>query len=212
VETIVAGGRGGFEVRLADDELVRARSVIVATPPRDAARLLASLAPEVQAWADAAIPVRAACLDLALDRLPRPEATFALGMDEPLYASVHTRAARLAPDGGAVFQLARYGGGTEAGRVERQLEDLAEALQPGYRQYLRTRRFLPDLVVSHALARADRGGLGGRPGPAVDGSPGVFVAGDWVGPAGMLADASLASARAAADLAHAHVHRGQRAA
>jgi len=28
--------------------------------------------------------------------------------------------------------------------------------------------------------------------------PGLYVAGDWVGPAGLLADASLASARAAA--------------
>jgi hypothetical protein len=41
------------------------------------------------------------------------------------------------------------------------------------------------------------GGLAGRPGPAVPGSDNLYVAGDWVGREGMLAAASLASARSA---------------
>lgn len=210
VEAIEARGTGGFEVGVHDCPSLAAKALIVATPPAEAARLLTSLAPETRAWADAAIPVRAATLDLALDRLPRPEATFALGMDEPLYASVHSRSARLAPGNGVVFQLARYGGpaGNAAAALS-QLEALAEALQPGYHRYLRHRRFLPDLVVSHALVRADRGGLAGRPDPALPGVAGAFVAGDWVGSRGMLADAALASAREAAGLAVAHV-RGRR--
>ena len=41
------------------------------------------------------------------------------------------------------------------------------------------------------------------------GAPGVFVAGDWVGPIGMLSDASFASAEAAALAAVAHVTRAR---
>jgi hypothetical protein len=56
-------------------------------------------------------------------------------------------------------------------------------------------------VVSHGLVTAARGGLAGRPGPAVPGEPRLFVAGDWVGPEGLLADASLDSGRRAGELA-----------
>ena len=59
-------------------------------------------------------------------------------------------------------------------------------------------RFLPELVVAHALPEAAFGGTRGRPGPDVPDVPGLYVAGDWVGAEGLLADASLASARAAA--------------
>jgi phytoene dehydrogenase-like protein len=54
------------------------------------------------------------------------------------------------------------------------------------------------MTVSHALVTAAQDGTGGRPGPEVPGIPGLFVAGDWVGPSGILADAALASAEAAA--------------
>src|SRR6185436_3998372 len=60
------------------------------------------------------------------------------------------------------------------------------------------RRFLPSLVVSNALVTAEDGGLAGRPPVEVPGVRGLCLAGDWVGPEGMLADASLASAEAAA--------------
>ena len=56
------------------------------------------------------------------------------------------------------------------------------------------------MTVSHALPLAAQGGLAGRPGPAVPGIRSLYVAGDWVGPEGLLSDASLASAHRAADL------------
>ncbi|HEV8324571.1 MAG TPA: NAD(P)/FAD-dependent oxidoreductase, partial [Myxococcota bacterium] len=61
------------------------------------------------------------------------------------------------------------------------------------------RRFLPHLVVSHALCTASAGGAAGRPGPAVPDVDGLCVAGDWVGAEGLLAEAALASARDAAE-------------
>jgi len=78
------------------------------------------------------------------------------------------------------------------------LEDLLSSVQPGWRSAVVRKRFLPELVVTNAMAAAAQGGLGGRPGPAVPDVPGLYVAGDWVGREGMLSDASLASARAAA--------------
>ena len=60
------------------------------------------------------------------------------------------------------------------------------------------RRFLPGMTPAHALPRADEGGLAGRPGVTQSGVPNVLLAGDWVGPRGMLADASAASAEEAA--------------
>jgi len=55
-----------------------------------------------------------------------------------------------------------------------------------------------ELVVANDLPRATRGGLAGRAPGAVDGIANLFLAGDWVGPVGLLADASFASGRAAA--------------
>ena len=60
------------------------------------------------------------------------------------------------------------------------------------------RRFLPAMTVAHALPLAEEGGLAGRPGVTRAGAAGVFLAGDWVGPRGMLADAAAASAEEAA--------------
>ena len=58
-------------------------------------------------------------------------------------------------------------------------------------------RFLHRMVVAHASPRPGAG-LAGRPPVGVGAAPGLFVAGDWVGPIGMLSDASFASGEAAA--------------
>jgi phytoene dehydrogenase-like protein len=61
-----------------------------------------------------------------------------------------------------------------------------------------TSRFLARMVVAGAAPIAARGGLGGRPAVEATGLPGVYLAGDWVGPTGLIADAALASGQAAA--------------
>ena len=50
------------------------------------------------------------------------------------------------------------------------------------------------MTVSHSLPLACEDGLAGRPAVSAAGHPNVFLAGDWVGPEGLLADASAASA------------------
>ena len=61
-------------------------------------------------------------------------------------------------------------------------------------------RFLADMVVTHVLPSPALG-LAGRPGVAVPGAEGIYLAGDWVGPTGWLADAAMASGQQAGTLA-----------
>ena len=71
-------------------------------------------------------------------------------------------------------------------------------------------RYLHRMTTVSAIATASSGGLAGRPPVAIPDRAGVFVVGDWVGPTGHLADAVMASARAAADAAIAHVSTSTR--
>jgi phytoene dehydrogenase-like protein len=190
-----------WRVRCASGATIDAGAVIIAAGPEAAAGMLSGAEQRTaQAWAETAVPVRAATLDLALTGLPRPRATFALGIDRPYYFSVHSAVAKLGPDGSAVIHVMKYLGtrGSEPKRDERELESVLDLVQPGWRDRVRERRFLPDMLVANDCPAATRGGLAGRPGPAVPDAPGLYVVGDWVGPEGMLADASLASAKHAA--------------
>ncbi|QEH38020.1 Putrescine oxidase [Aquisphaera giovannonii] len=199
----VAAGAGGVSVRIAGGETVRGARAIVAVGPAEACDLLLDLAPGSgpPGWASGRIPVRAACLDLALDRLPRPMNRVAFGLDRPLYFSVHSASARLAPDGVAVAHAMKYlGGGDEPSPSDAraELEAWLDRVQPGWRAHVIKSRFLPSMTVAHALPTAEGRGLAGRPPVEVPGRPGVYVAGDWVGGRGLLADASAASAEEAA--------------
>lgn len=92
-----------------------------------------------------------------------------------------------------MVQVAKYLGAADAEASEQELEEVLERLQPGWREHVVTRRFLPGLTVMNALPMKGKG-LAGRPGPRVGHVRGLYVVGDSVGPEGMLADASLASA------------------
>ncbi len=171
----------GTRVRV-DGAWIDARAVVVATPLQAARALLPEL-PD-------APPVRAACLDLAL----RPEVPvahpFVLGIDRPLYLSVHSETARVGP--GRVVHVAHYLAPGEKADVA-ELEALTDRALPGWRDAVVHRQWMPALPVSSALALAE------RPRPGVVARPGVWVAGDWVGDEGQLVDASAASAWAASD-------------
>ncbi|HEY1308558.1 MAG TPA: FAD-dependent oxidoreductase [Vicinamibacterales bacterium] len=190
VVAVNAAGEYATSVTLADGSLVTARAVIVATSPQSARQLLCGRA----AVDVPPTPVRVAALDVALRRLPRERAVFALGIDEPWSFSADSVIARVAPENGAVVHVAKYlRGGAATASDERQLERALDLLQPGWRDLIVYRRFLPTAVVSHALVAAESGGFAGRPSGRVPGLKNVFLAGDWIGRTGQLADASVAS-------------------
>lgn len=189
------------EVELEGGALLPAEAVILAVDPKTVQQLLRGPGQAIAAaWAAQSTPVRAATLDVRLRGLPRPAHKSVFGLDRPSYFAVHSETARLAPPGGALIHVARYLSpdhheGIDEGTLERELD----WLQPGWRELRVDQRFLPKMVVSHRAVRADQGGLSGRPTCDGLGIEGLWVTGDWVGPEGMLLDASLASAEAAVE-------------
>lgn len=191
------GADGEAGTRIAAD------TVLLAVDPATARAMTAGIT-----WPDLT-PVTATCLDVALSRLPVAKNTFAVGIDRPVYFSVHSRWGQLSPFGGALIHVAKYRAqgaaladdeldiiGSKAQALpdeERELEVLLDDLQPGWREVLVHRRFLPSMTVSNALVTPE------TKRPTVR-TPvrGLYLAGDWIGDEGILSDAALASARAAA--------------
>ena len=177
-----------------DRGVYRSRMVVVAAgTPAAAARLLGSEP------FDVAGPIEAACLDLGLRAAPTKPTLMAI--EEPIYFSCHSPAARLAPAGRFVAHAARYVMQGEVSSPQTQRRELeAHASLVGMTDTsIVTSRYLHRMTVVGALPTASRGGLRGRPGTEVPGRSDVLIAGDWVGPHGQLADAAFASAKAAAD-------------
>lgn len=172
------------------DRVLRAGSVVLATGTPQAAH---SLLPGEPGWGDLGEPVTAACLDVGVRRVPSPG--YLVGVDEPLYGTVQSPPARQAPPGAAVVGIIRYG--ARNARIDRPSLD-AHLAQVGVTDNdIVTSRFLARMVVSSTMPRASTGGLHGRPLTTASGLHRVFLAGDWVGPTGLLADAALASGHAA---------------
>ena len=164
--------------------------------PSHAAAVMGRLSPSLRARVDECRPVYASCLDLAMSSLPRPGVRFCGGVDEPLYLSVHTPSARLAPEaGGEMLHVMRYGDHPDDARP--MLEAFLDDAQPGWRDRVVDERYGKRLVVAHDRPRPNAT----RFGPQLIDCPGVFVAGDWVGDTGLLADAAIASGAQAGELA-----------
>jgi phytoene dehydrogenase-like protein len=200
----VRSTQAGWRVVLRDGtELAAAAVIIAAGGPAHAAQMLEGVAGEVLAgWASRAVPVRMAALDVALARRPAGP-SLVLGIDEPLYLSVQSDASRVAPEGGAVIQVARFLplGCHAPAETRTRLETLLDQGAAGWRDEVVHARYLPDLTVTHDGGHVATGGRRGRPGPAVPGAPGLYVAGDWVGTRGTLSQASISSAAEAATAA-----------
>ncbi len=201
VTSVMPAPGGGAEIT-TDAGTFAARSVVIAagTP----AAVLALLPAGVDTgWGDVGDPVVAACLDSGVSQVPTPG--YVLALDEPVYATTQAPPARQAPPGCAVVAVLRYGVRT-ADSDRTQLEHY-RAVAGVAEEDVVTDRFLARMVVTGAMPLARNGGLHGRPATSLPSVPGVYVAGDWVGPEGMLADAALASGRAAALAAVAHSPR-----
>jgi hypothetical protein len=147
------------------------------------------------------MPVYAACFDVGLSQLPDATRGFALGLDAPVYFSVHTRAAELAPAGSSLVHLTQYLTPDQrpSNAVKQNLETLLDLLEPGWRDYVVADQWLPFANVVQDVPQAQRGGLSGRCAVAL--GQRLFAAGDWVGAEGLLSDAAFASGALAGEFA-----------
>jgi hypothetical protein len=146
--------------------------------------------------------VEASVLDLGLRRVPPVPLVFGNGV--PLYASTHAPTARLAGEGLALLSTMRYlapgSSPADPATAKAELRRLATLAGVTDDDVL-MERYLHRVVVSHGYPTAHGRGLQGRPAIDAAGVPHAFLAGDWVGQAGLLADASTASGIAAAQAA-----------
>lgn len=186
----------GVTVHTAAGDLAARQVVVAAGTPAAAQALLPHTAGD-PAWAGQGEPVTAACLDVGARRVPDPG--YVLSADEPLYVTTQSPPADQAPPGQAVVAVLRYGARSAAEDRPQLERHLAEGgVRP---DDVVVSRFLARMVVAGSTPNPANGGLRGRTPVTGAGLRGVHLAGDWVGPVGMLADASLASGQAAARLA-----------
>jgi phytoene dehydrogenase-like protein len=174
--------------------------VIAAIPPTDLRRLVRDAdQTAITRWVNEARPITAACLDLCLKKLPAANRHFALGIDQPVFFSNHSRAATLTENGTIVVHLIKYNDftGSSSKSDEKLLEQTMDLLHPNWRQEVVARQYLPAITVAHDYAHVGR--TVPQPGPVVPEIRGLYVAGDWAGHNELLADAAAASAKRAAD-------------
>ena len=190
--------RSGIKVRAVADAGVvetdagtlHARSVVVAAGPPAAC---AAVLPADPHWGDVGEPLYAAALDVGVRGVPSPG--YVLGVDAPVYGTTQSPPARQAPEGDSVVAVLRYGtrnATDDRAQLEAWLPHLGVAPEA-----IVTSRFLARMAVVGAAPLARNGGLAGRPAVTATGVDGTFLAGDWVGPQGHLADAAFASGAAA---------------
>lgn len=187
----------GFTIHLVNGEEILANDVIYTTGPHDLNDMLGEnqLSEFTQIT-----PVRGATLDVALTHLPNPKQLFAMGITDPLYFSVHSPYARLSDDTtSAVLHVFKYHHPDEpidAPKIKIELEDFLEKLQPGWKEYEITSRFLPNIIVNQRLPQTGDEHMLQRAKTAI---PGLYLAGDWASPDCILADAAVSSGKQAAE-------------
>jgi phytoene dehydrogenase-like protein len=191
-------------VRLEDGNVLPAAAVVLACGPGAASQLIdGDTNPQRRRRFESIVPAEVACLDLALNQLPSERYVAVQDLERPRFLSLQSACARVAPAGKALVQAVKQlpaHGHTDPREDERDLEALLDRTQPGWREHVVDRVFLPRMQASSLLPAAADGGYGGRPGHRVPGVATLYLAGDWVGPEGYLLDASLASARTTATL------------
>jgi phytoene dehydrogenase-like protein len=190
-------------VRLSDGTTINPLAVVIATAPKDAVKLIDNgQYKPLRQIVNSLIPAQVACLDVALRRLPNMHHTIVQDLDGPRFMSTHSLYSRVAPQGGAIiytFKQLDPRQVSDPHEDERDLEALLDAAQPGWRELLVHRQYLPRIDAIGMLPTARAGGYAGRPGPTVPGITNLYLAGDWIGE-GFLADASLGSARQVAQI------------
>ncbi|MES5926773.1 FAD-dependent oxidoreductase [Bacillus cereus group sp. MG9] len=191
---------GVQKIRCLDDEVFEVDAVVVTIPPKEACKIIKGAeGTSLYRWSEQSVPVTVAALDIGLRRLTNPTHQFALGLDQPIFFTNQSRAAKLSEDGAIVVSLIKYHNPMlEINHFhddQEQLENTMELLHPNWKREVVAKQYLPKITVVHDFPHIDRVE---KPGPNIPEMPGVYVAGDWAGHDEILADAAVASGKRAA--------------
>ena len=182
---------------LSNDEEILAKYVICTTGPHELNEMLGET--EQNNFFSKITPVRGATLDVVLTKLPNPKRLFAMGITDPLYFSVHSPYARLSDDPkNAVLHVFKYHHPNDThdrASVKNELEQFLDQLQPGWQQYVITKRFIPNITVNQRLPQIGDEQKLQRSKTEI---PGLYIAGDWASPDSILADGAVSSGKQAA--------------
>jgi phytoene dehydrogenase-like protein len=186
-------------IHFTDGEKLEVPYVIVTAGPEQTVKLVKGAEHTLlQKWKEQAQPVYAACLDVALNKLPNPNHNFAIAVDQHILFSNHSRASKLSNNGSAVLQLIKYLGtekNSNAKFDKQELEKIMDLMQAGWRENVFAKQFLPQMtVVQDTISIDDKHYFG----PSVPELPGFYIAGDGTGHGEMLVDAAFASSKRAA--------------
>ncbi|MGN7387016.1 phytoene desaturase family protein [Sporosarcina sp. SAFN-015] len=186
-------------IRCSDGTVIQVPICIIAVPPKEAMNMLnGAQHTSLRLWNEQSIPITACCLDIGINKLPTPKHQFAIGLDQALFFTNQSRAAKLSEDGTLVVSLTKYHNPMEEINVnedKQQLESVMDLLHPGWRKEVVVQQFLPKLTVTYDFPHVKRRE---NPGPSIPEMKGIFIAGDWAGHEEVLADAAVASGKRAA--------------
>ncbi|WP_160646093.1 FAD-dependent oxidoreductase [Chengkuizengella marina] len=150
-------------------------------------------------YRDLCIPVKGAFWDIVLKKTTNLNVKFALGLDEPLYYSNQSAVANLVTEPNLhIIHLGKYLSTDEKldpKKNHKQLKNFLSVIEPDWEKEVVFQRFLPSLTVCNAMPSTNMPKINTE----ISEIPGLYVAGDWVTTNGLLADASITSAKAAAD-------------
>ncbi|TDF94869.1 FAD-dependent oxidoreductase [Paenibacillus piri] len=193
------------QVLCEDGTKVPAKNIILTTSPAIAHQLVPHAeATALHTWKKQAIEITAACLDVALRRLPKPKQQFVYGIDQTVFLSNQSRAAYLSEDGAQVVSVIKYQGKeTDPEKDLQALEQTLDLVQPGWQDELVAKQYLPKITVCYDFMHTKRQE---NPGPAVPEIKGLYVAGEWASHGELLVDAATASAKRA--IQHILSHEG----
>ncbi|SDM43427.1 phytoene desaturase family protein [Sediminibacillus halophilus] len=199
VKQIVPDEPDHLKLVLSVGEEMLAKHVICTTGPNELTKLLGDNLPQ-SSFITQPTPVKGATLDVALSQLPNPKRLFAMSLSGPFYYSIHSTYARLSEDGkSAVLHVFKYhhpDDHIDRKKVQHELEQFLDKMQPGWQKHVITSRYIPQIIVNQRLPRiGDEHNLV----RSKTDIPGLYIAGDWASPHSILAEGAISSGKQAAE-------------
>ncbi|MDQ0272769.1 phytoene desaturase family protein [Cytobacillus purgationiresistens] len=186
-------------IKCSDGAAFYAADCLMAVPPTAAYKMLKGAErSSLRIWKEQAIPVTAACLDLGIKSLPQPDNQFAIGLDQAVFFTNQSRAAKLSQNGTSVVSVTKYHKVNQKEKFatgDDELKAVMNILHPGWEEVVEEKQYLSNITVTFDFPHVKRKQL---PGPSIPEMNGIYIAGDWAGHDEMLADAAAASGKRAA--------------